>query len=422
MRKLFLSFLIPSIIAGAILISCKKEIDKTLKQESVSASTSTNSNTNEKSKRVYVSNVAELYTAVNNDDNAGVTIVLAPGTYMLNAAYPNGGRLELLHDMSLTGQPANPEQVIIDASNLPASSFRVLRPGETNTVQTGAVRMGDGENGLEWMTLQNNPSHNMPGFIFTDIIATPVTQIRVAHSIIKGGERGICLINNRIVANGRTIKAEIEDNDILDNTILEQGVGVQIRNVGGSDATILATLRRNHIYGNRVGILAFNASTRHCAVEVKSYDDIIENNGAGIQLIGGLLFNGPVLHNSVKFDAYGSTIKNNNGSPSPGFGSPPCGLYAQGAECLPPNGPLGEAHHNRLDISFHGCVIEDNAGSAQIIGFGGNSTYPLPTPVGTYNIANIYLTGRSANVSVNAVNSVPVEPAGTNTVSVLRSN
>lgn len=417
-HKTFISL---SFFLSVILFACKKDNSSVSQKEIQTEEQTTANRVTRESKKVYVSNVDELYAAINDPANVGSEIVLAPGTYLLNPNHPNGGRLELLHDMSLTGQPGNPEQVIIDASNLPASSFRVLRPGETSTVQTGAVRMGNGENALEWMTLQNNPSHNMPGFVFTDIVATPVTQIRVAHSIIKGGERGICLINNRIIANGRKIKAEIEDNDILDNSILEQGTGIQIRNVGGtSEATILATLRRNHIYGNRVGIFAFNASTRHCVVEVKSYDDIIETNGAGIQLVGGLLFNGPVLNNSVKFDAYGSTIKNNNGNPSPGFGSPPCGLYAQGAECLPPNGPLGEAHHNNLDISFHGCAIEGNAGSFQIIGYGGHSVYPLLTPVGTYNAANIYLYGISANATISATPSFPAEPAGTNTINVFK--
>jgi hypothetical protein len=42
--------------------------------------------------------------------------VLAPGTYILNASYPNAGRLELLENMELQGQPGQPEVVIIDAS------------------------------------------------------------------------------------------------------------------------------------------------------------------------------------------------------------------------------------------------------------------------------------------------------------------
>jgi hypothetical protein len=46
-----------------------------------------------------VGNVDELYSAVNNPANAGATLNLAPGVYMLSAtdpfgaARPNGGRL-----------------------------------------------------------------------------------------------------------------------------------------------------------------------------------------------------------------------------------------------------------------------------------------------------------------------------------------
>ncbi len=73
-------------------------------------------------KKVHVSTVNELYAAVNDASNAGKQIVLAPGTYTLAADQPNGGRLELQHDMKLQGQAGHPERVVIDASALPASS------------------------------------------------------------------------------------------------------------------------------------------------------------------------------------------------------------------------------------------------------------------------------------------------------------
>jgi hypothetical protein len=56
---------------------------------------------------IAVSNLEELYGAVNNVANAGATLVLAPGTYMLSASDPNGtprpkgGRIELQPDMAL---------------------------------------------------------------------------------------------------------------------------------------------------------------------------------------------------------------------------------------------------------------------------------------------------------------------------------
>src|SRR5258707_8398024 len=58
---------------------------------------------------IQISNVEELYSAVNNSANAGTTLVLSPGTYMLSATdanglpRPKGGRIEMLPDMSLIG-------------------------------------------------------------------------------------------------------------------------------------------------------------------------------------------------------------------------------------------------------------------------------------------------------------------------------
>src|SRR5688572_11045072 len=83
-----------------LISSCQKGIDKpiALTEESTSAN---NSNTQKGKKKVYASNIEELYSAVNDPGNAGSEVVLAAGTYLLNASYPNGGRLELQTDMTL---------------------------------------------------------------------------------------------------------------------------------------------------------------------------------------------------------------------------------------------------------------------------------------------------------------------------------
>ena len=80
----------------------------------------------------------------------------------------------------------------------------------------------------------------------------------------------------------------------------------------------------------------------------------------------------------------------------------------------------GTVNDNKLDVSFYGCVIEGNAGNAQILAYGAHSTYPLPAPAGTGNATNIYLHGISANATISAIASFPAEPAGTNTVNVYR--
>ena len=78
---------------------------------------------------VTVGTVEELYAAVNNPANIGITIDLAPGVYMLSATGPNNvlrpnrGRLELQENMGLQGIVGDREAVVIDAANLPTTSF-----------------------------------------------------------------------------------------------------------------------------------------------------------------------------------------------------------------------------------------------------------------------------------------------------------
>src|SRR5215831_11961107 len=119
--KNYLSLLV-LLLAIILLVNifCKKEINGNGQQFRSATSQTDNSKS---LRRVEVSNVDELYSAVNDPDNASTILLLEAGTYVLNAAYPNGGRLELQPDMLLQGQPGNRDEVIIDASLLPGTSF-----------------------------------------------------------------------------------------------------------------------------------------------------------------------------------------------------------------------------------------------------------------------------------------------------------
>src|SRR5712692_5819966 len=66
---------------------------------------------------IHVSSVGELYVAVNDPDNAGVRIVMAPGIYFLDPTQPTGGRLELQQDMEIIGHAGDASAVVIDAAN-----------------------------------------------------------------------------------------------------------------------------------------------------------------------------------------------------------------------------------------------------------------------------------------------------------------
>ena len=104
---------------------------------------------------VIVFNVEQLYSAVNDPQNAGRQIVLVPGLYLLSpndpggAARPNGGRLELQENMSLSGNPGDRDAVVIDAADLPPASF-VAPP----VPLTAAIRLGRGN---EFDRMANGP-------------------------------------------------------------------------------------------------------------------------------------------------------------------------------------------------------------------------------------------------------------------------
>src|SRR6187399_169546 len=160
-----------------ILSSCKKEITPKGQQEEIASVANSGKNEN----KIYVSNLDQLYAAVNNPANTGSNVVLAPGTYILNASYANAGRLELLENMELQGQPGHPELVIIDASALPGTSF--VPPLNFPAPRTGAIRMGRGSNAIEWLTVKGNSSTQALSVIDTDIIWPDVSYVRIAHSI-----------------------------------------------------------------------------------------------------------------------------------------------------------------------------------------------------------------------------------------------
>jgi len=80
---------------------------------------------------VHVSDVEELYAAVNNDGNIGATIVLRSNTYVLSRTEdgiqerPHGGRLELKRDMSIRGA-GDPSQCVLETSPTDLPIFNVI--------------------------------------------------------------------------------------------------------------------------------------------------------------------------------------------------------------------------------------------------------------------------------------------------------
>jgi hypothetical protein len=407
-------------VVSTIISSCQKEMNQSPQQDKTLASNGETLKATLVTKKTYVSNVDELYAAINDSENKGATIVLAPGTYLLNASHPNAGRLELLNNMALQGQPGKPEAVIIDATALPNSSFTLpTTPAYPFTRRTGVVRVGDGNNAIEWITLRNDPNHKIRSLIQTDIANTPVAQIRIAHCNLSGSSLGINIINSGAATSGRVIDALLEDNEVSGNVIQPFKTGIQVQNSqSNADATIRVVMRRNYIHGNGDGLVAFN-STFHCNVTIQSFDDRIEENGAGILLDGGFIENAavPAINNTISFEAHATAIRNNAGTPLPYEADPlgAGGILIRGGDILPPTSGPVTLNNNKVNASFWGCRIGDNAGDFDIRAFGVFSGDPSAQAIWGNNTSFVYLYGTSAQASSTAIHSFPEEPGGTNT-------
>lgn len=404
--------------------SCQKAIDKprVLAEE---ISLPNNSNTQKARKKVYVTSLHELYAAVNNPENASTEVVVAPGTYLLNASYPNGGRLELQTDMTLRGQPGNSEAVLIDQSALPAASYI------TSSVSTGGVRLGRGTNGLEWLSVKGGTlSVNAFAVIAADL-ASAETSIKISHvKVYSNGTRiGIDLRNRLAEHTGRKIYADLAHNEITGFTS-SLGFALAVFNVNNAiGAVIKLNMTQNYIHGNKIGLItnngAFNRTMENGVIEITSQADRLENNGCALDPTGGGN-QAPTTfanNNTTTIKMFGSTIRNNNpaGVPElqPVNGALPGGVYAVGGFNSVNNiAGYNRASNNKMKLEFYGCDISNNNG-ADIYAYGA-WCFPAAVLAGTNNILDIYLHGISANASVVVTQSEPAEPSGTNVVNVYR--
>jgi len=405
-----------TLISIFIFSACQKQIEQPQDHEDRNT---TSGDRNEMAivKTINVSNLDQLYDAINDPENSASRIVLSTGVYILNASYPNAGRLELLENMTLRGQPGHPEQVIIDASQLPAASFNP--PLNFPAVRTGAIRMGRGSNAIEWLTVKGNSSATALSVIDTDLIWAGGSHIRIAHSIVTGGRIGIDIRNVGIASAGRILETEITDNELVENQV-QFGQGIEIQNANGaSGAVIHAILNGNYVHGNKIGLRAFNNNANNTktdfgSITIQSKADRFEGNGIGIYLSAGLNqgANTTANGNLLSFEAYGTSIRNNSGTLPP-EAIPACEIYAVGG--LSTIG--GIASHNKLEVNFSGCIISGNNRS-DIISYGAFSFAAVPA--GINNVVEIQLHGVSKNATVATTSSLPIELAGTNSINIFR--
>ena len=382
---------------------------------------------------IFVSTVAELYTAVNEPTNAAATIMLAPGTYTLSASQPNAGRLDLQLDMSLVGLEGDAGAVTIDASALPQSSFNFT------IGRTGIIRTGRGTNAIEWLAVRGNPA--AAAAISTDLvqkdlsgIAMPTT-IRIAHVVADGSARGVDIRNATPATNGRRIVGAIEYNEF------RWGVeGIRFANfVGAESGEIAVDMRGNYSHQNRLGCILENNRSNNATIVMTSDGDQFDDNGLGCEIGGGLASaqTGSASFNTTRFDAHGSRFTNNTRTVfNTAVGGPLLpdkgGLVVSAADLLGTLPPMHSASDNTVNVRLWDCVIAGNY-SVEVVNnvavehfdfeaFGARSELAPPSDdlAGTDNHVLIQLRGTTAEVDVVEHDSVPEDPKGTNTVTVVR--
>lgn len=360
----------------------------------------------------FVHNIEELYSVVNNPLNAGNQIFMAPGIYMLSVnasdgtARPNGGRLDFQENMSLTGVHGDRQAVVIDAINLPASSFTA--PPIANV---GAIRLGRGTNAVEWLTIRN--SRGAAG-IETTIVSPGTAYIRIAHITATNNLRGVDIRSFGAAAAGRVIVAEIVDNDLHSNR-MNTGQGLRLtNNTRAHGAVIFATLSDNRIYNNYFGFIAENVNTNFGSITAVSSGDQFFENGTGTQIGGGLSLgmNNTADGNTTNFTADGSSFENNNGFNPNGYG----GLTLLGGANY---SILNGTSDNTVNVSLRNCRFANNH-VYDLGAYGARSTPETLGVPGTNNRVNLNLY--DINVpNLFTADSFPEYPGGMNSVNVIRN-
>lgn len=367
---------------------------------------------------IQVGNVDELYSAVNNPANAGATLNLAPGLYVLSetdpfgAARPNGGRLELQENMSLMGVEGDRNGVIIDAASLPASSYIAV-------IRVAAVRLGRGRNSIEWVTVRN--ARFGTSNIDTTLRSPGTAFVTVAHIASSGSQRGVDLVNNaQLGASGRTIEADVVDNDLFNNALGTIAQGMRAENVRTGPGTVInVRMTDNRSWGNQTGRFMGNNQATDSTVNVFSAGNRFFSNSVGSVIFAGYSSFATTQSNgnTVNFEAHGDHFTDNT-TPSLYFG----GLLVVGGENASTAQNL--VNNNTVNVALWGCRMEGN-NTWDLLGVGARFTPESAGSPGVNNHVTIEIHGNGSGhgrwrpVEFFA-DSIPANPSLNNTVTVIR--
>lgn len=370
-----------------------------------------NGNVNTGGNAIQVSNVEELYAAVNDSQNAGRRVVLSAGVYALSPLdgngqpWPNGGRLEFQEDMSLIGVKGDRSAVVIDAINLPAASF------PAGPVPLGAIRLGRGRNAVEWLTVRDVRTGHAN--IVTGLTYSGTPHVRIAHVASSGSGYGISIFNFGPAFSGKTIEVDIVDCDLFEGAIALRG-GFRIGNFAGANGSVVnARLIGNRVFGNQYSFFINNGGI-NSTMNVVSVGNRYFDNTAGLLIVGGI--NG-AANNTINyfgsFDRFEDNTRTITGLEDRG------GLYVIGGDRIVML-PAGTTS-NTVNATLFANRFSGNS-YADLIAFGGRSIQPQFISTVTDNRANLRLIGMPRRPDVVEVfaDSVPDDPSTGNSVTVCR--
>jgi hypothetical protein len=305
---------------------------------------------------IAVSDVEELYSAVNDAANAGATLMLSPGTYMLSVTGPNGvprpkgGRIELQPDMSLKGLEGDRSAVVISAFNLPASSF------PQTAGPNAAVRMGLGHNSLEWLTVRDARFAQANIDMGLQPLDPWTAVVRIAHVASTGSTRGLNVLNFGPQTSGQTIEAEIVDSHFFDN-VVNLSEGIRLGNFAGArGSTVNVRMSGNVSWGQKMGRVIVNNRAMDSTVNVVSFGNRVYDNGAGTIILGALSSNNARADgNTINVEAHGDRFVGNMGATEFDRG----GLVVLGSENI--SDVTGGGSNNTVHVRLWGCRMTDNS-------------------------------------------------------------
>jgi hypothetical protein len=390
---------------------------------------------------LYVSNIEELYAAVNNPSYAGAVVLLAPGIYTLsttdphNQNRPNGGSLVLQPGMGLVGQNryvdfdgdgiwdprddnrdgvpdtdpvrgliyADPaSETIIDAFNLPSG----------NAIKVGL------DNRVKKLTVRN--TNNLTSAIDVSLVpASGGMRVEIRDCLLEDGQRGIRLAHPMRGGSNLDSSAVLERN-ISRRHLGFYGFGVQIIHVGPTTNSSWDVVMRNNLLdANRFGLFVVGENIGNVRSQVLSMRNVYRENELGLRIdVGRDGANG----NYTQFTSIDDRILDNihpSSEDSPAGG----GVWAHAG--LNTDATAPQSSNNVLDLQFLGTIWGGNFNGPHrqdLQVYGARSVAGLPGTNDTARVLIRHATSDGAAGAFQFIDSQPVDTSNTDAVTIIGSN